>query len=294
MARATWTEHRHVASIRRRWPFTDTLLLAMERFRIHRTGRNSALVAHYGFLSVFPLMLVFTTILGFILQGNPDLQQRIIDTALANFPFVGAELEANPDQLQGSVPLLIFGLLTALWAGLRAFNVLQMALDDIDDVPLDERPSLVQVRVRSLIAILVIGGAQVATAVLSGFVSATGVQWGNRVLLLLGSIAVNTLTLAATYHWLCTRRPAWRQLAPGAVFAGLSFTVLQLIGTTLMTRAIVRASPIYGTFATVIGLLFWLGLHSMVALLGAELNGVVRLHRAGDTRLPVRSARTSW
>jgi len=59
--------------------------------------------------------------------------------------------------------------------------------------------------------------AQVATAVLSGFVSATGVQWGNRLLLLIGSIAVNTLTIAATYHWLSTRRPTWRQLAPGAV-----------------------------------------------------------------------------
>lgn len=294
MARERWTERPQVVAIRRRWPFTDTLLLAVERFRIHRTGRNSALVAHYGFLSVFPLMLVFTTILGFVLQGNPELQQRIIDTALANFPFIGAELEANPGQLQGSVPLLIFGLLTALWAGLKAFNVLQMALDDIDDVPLDDRPNGVRVRLRSLVAIVVIGAAQVATAVLSGFVSATGVQWGNRVLLLFGSIAVNTLTIAATYHWLCTRRPTWRQLAPGAVFAGLSFTVLQLVGTTLMTRAIVRASPIYGTFATVIGLLFWLGLHSMAALLGAELNGVVRLHRAGDTALPTRSARTSW
>ncbi len=294
MARTTWMDHPRVVAVRRRWPFTDTLLMATERFRVHRTGRNSALVAHYGFLSVFPLMLVFTTILGFVLQGNPDLQQRIIDTTLANFPFIGSELAANPDHLQGSVSLLIFGLLTALWAGLKAFNVLQMALDDIDDVRLDERPNLVGVRLRSLIAILLIGGAQVATAVLSGFVGASGVQWGNRVLLLLGSIAVNTITIAATYHWLCTRRPSWRELAPGAVFAGLSFTVLQLVGTTLMTRAIVRASPIYSTFATTIGLMFWLGLHSMVALLGAELNGVVRLHRAGETGRPTPSTRTSW
>lgn len=294
MARTSWTERSQVVAIRRRWPFTDTLLLAVERFRLHRTGRNSALVAHYGFLSVFPLMLVFTTILGFVLQGNPDLQQRIIDTALANFPFIGSELEANPDHLQGSVPLLIFGLLTALWAGLKAFNVLQMALDDIDDVPLDDRPSLVGVRLRSLIAILVIGAAQVATAVLSGFVGATDVQWGNRVLLLFGSIAVNTITIAATYRWLCSRRPTRRELAPGAVFAGLSFTALQLVGTTLMTRAIIRASPIYSTFATTIGLMFWLGLHSMVALLGAELNGVVRLHRAGEVTLPARSTRSSW
>jgi YihY family inner membrane protein len=286
MARTSWTDRPQVVTVRRRWPFVNTLIAAIERFRIHRTGRNSALVAHYGFLSVFPLMLVFTTILGFVLQGNPDLQKRIIDSALANFPFIGSELEANPDHLQGSVGLLIFGLLTALWAGLKAFNVLQMALDDIDDVPIDDRPTLVKVRLQSLLAVVVIGGAQVATAVLSGFVSAAGVQWGNRVLLLLGSISINTLVIAATYHWLGTLRPTWRELAPGAVFAGLAFTVLQLVGTTLMTRAIARASPIYGTFATVIGLLFWLGLHSMIALLGAEMNGVVRLHREGELSSP--------
>ena len=282
MARSNWTNLPQVVTVRRKWPWVSTLISAIERFRIHRTGRNSALVAHYGFLSVFPLMLVFTTILGFVLQGNPELQQRIIDTALANFPLIGSELEANPDNLQGSVGLLLFGLLTALWAGLKAFNVLQMALDDIDDIPFDARANAVRVRLQSLLAIVVIGSAQVATAVLSGFVSAAGVQWGNRVLLLLGSITINTLVIAATYRWLGTLRPTLRQLAPGAVFAGLSFTVLQLVGTTVMTRAIVRASPIYGTFATVIGLLFWLGLHSMIALLGAEMNGVVRLYRKGE------------
>jgi YihY family inner membrane protein len=286
MARASWTEQQRVVAIRRRWPVVNTIVAATERFRIHRTGRNSALVAHYAFLSVFPLMLVFTTILGFVLQGNPELQQRIIDSALAQFPFIGGELEANPDHLQGSVGLLIFGLLTALWAGLKAFNVLQMALDDIDDVPIDDRPNLVKVRLQSLVGATVIGAAQVATAVLSGFVSAVGVQWGNRVLLLVGTITVNTLVIAATYRWLGTRRPTVRELAPGAIFAGLSFTVLQLVGTTLMTRAILRASPIYGTFATVIGLLFWLGLHSMVALLGAEMNGVVRLYRKGELSRP--------
>ncbi len=286
MARASWTEHGRVIAIRRRWPIVNTLIVASERFRLHRTGRNSALVAHYGFLSVFPLMLVFTTILGFVLHGNPELQQRIIDSALAQFPFIGGELEANPDQLQGSVGLLVFGLLTALWAGLKAFNVLQMALDDIDDVPVHERPNMMKVRFQSLIGATVIGVAQIAAAVLSGFVSVAGVQWGNRVLFLAGTIAINTLVVAATYHWLGTRRPSLSELAPGAVFAGLSFTVLQLVGTTLMTRAIVRASPIYGTFATVIGLLFWLGLHSMVALLGAEMNGVVRLYRSGELTPP--------
>lgn len=282
MARSNWTTHPRVLDVRRRWPLANTLVMAIERFRLHRTGRNSALVAHYGFLSVFPLMLVFTTVLGFVLQDNEELQQRIIDSVLANFPIIGSELEQDPSLLRGSVTLLVVGLLTALWAGLKAFNVLQMALDDIADVPLAQRPNAFKARLQSLIAIVVIGAAQVGAAMLTGLVSASRTEWGSRVWLLLGTLAINTLVLGATYHWLGTRRPTLRQWWPGAVFGGFAFTVFQLAGATLMTRAIVRANPIYGSFATVIGLMFWMGLHSMAALLGAEMNTVLPIRRYDD------------
>jgi YihY family inner membrane protein len=257
----------------------DTALLAVRRFSLHRTGRNGALVAHYGFLSIFPLILVFTTVLGFLLDGNTKLQQRILDTVIAQVPLIGDQLLSDPTQLQGSVPLLVFGLLTATWSGMRAFNVLQTALDDVDDVPFDARPSLVRVRLRSLLGIGLAGSSLIGGAVLSGFASMAGVEWRSRLLLAAGTWALNTAMLAALYRCLSTRQHGWRHVAPGAVAAGFAFTVLQLAGSTVMTRAITHASPIYGTFATVIGLLFWLALHATISLLGAELNAVLAMHR---------------
>jgi membrane protein len=245
---------------------------ARGRFKAHRTGRNSALVAHYGFMSVFPLLLVFTTVLGFVLQGNSDIRQRILDSAFNRIPMVGQQLESAPEQLKGSVAVLIIGLFTALWAGLRAFNVLQTALDDIAEVPLAERPNLVRTRARSLIGVLLIGGSQVGAALLSGLIAISGVGWLNRVLLLLGTISLNIGVLAATYRWLCSRQVPWRHLAPGAIGGGIVFTVLQILGATIVARAISRATPVYGNFASVIGLLTWLSLHALVALGGAELN----------------------
>lgn len=278
-ARPHWTDRPRIAEARQQWPLLDTALVAAHRFSIHRTGRNGALVAHYGFLSIFPLMLVFTTVLGFLLDGNSKLQQRILDTVIAQVPLIGDQLLSDPTQLQGSVPLLVFGLLTATWSGLRAFNVLQTALDDIDEVPFDARPTLVQVRLRSLLGIGLAACSLVGGAVLSGFASMAGVEWRSRLLLGVGTVALNTVMLAAVYRWLTTRQHGWKHVAPGAVAAGLAFTALQLAGSSLMTRAITHASPIYGTFATVIGLLFWLGLHATISLVGAELNGVVAMHR---------------
>jgi YihY family inner membrane protein len=278
-ARPHWTDRPRIAEAREQWPVLDTALLAVRRFSLHRTGRNGALVAHYGFLSIFPLILVFTTVLGFLLDGNTKLQQRILDTVIAQVPLIGDQLLSDPTQLQGSVPLLVFGLLTATWSGMRAFNVLQTALDDVDDVPFDARPSLVRVRLRSLLGIGLAGCSLIGGAVLSGFASMAGVDWRSRLLLGVGTWALNTLMLAGVYRWLSTRQHGWRHVTPGAVAAGFAFTALQLAGSTVMTRAITHASPIYGTFATVIGLLFWLSLHAIISLLGAELNGVLAMHR---------------
>jgi YihY family inner membrane protein len=278
MARSSWPEHRRIVTVRRQWPVANALVHAIERFRIHRTGRNSALVAHYAFLSVFPLIAVFTTILGFVLQDNTELQQKIIDSVLGD-TIIGQTISYDPASISGSVPVLVVALLTTLWAGLRAFNVTQLTLDDIADVPLDERPNVMIVRVRSLLGILIVGGGQVGAAILTGLTGVSGVDWLSRVMLFLAAFAVNVAVLAATYRYLCCRRPSWRSVMPGAGAAGFAFAVLQVLGTTLVTRFVAKASPIYGTFAIVIGLITWMSMHAMALLLGAELNGVLPLSR---------------
>jgi len=237
------------------------------------------LVAHFSFLSVFPLLLVFTTILGFVLENSPKLRDTIIDSAFSRIPIIGPELARDSTQLQGDAYVLVVGLVVSLWAGMKAFNMLQFALDDIADVPLDDRPNIVRSRLRSLLGIAIVGGGQVAAAVLTSFVGVTGVAILSRVALVLAAVLVNTAVLAASYRWLTVRPQSWRALAPGAIVAGLGFSVLQLVGTAFVGRAISRASSIYGTFATVIGLIAWLSLHAMVALLGAELNRALPMRR---------------
>jgi uncharacterized BrkB/YihY/UPF0761 family membrane protein len=78
-----------------------------------------------------------------------------------------------------------------------------------------------------------------------------------------------------SYRWLRTAWPSWRSTLPGAIVGGVIFAGLQLFGVAIVGRAIAKASPVYGTFASVIGLLTWLSLHSVIALAGAELNAVL-------------------
>ncbi len=279
MADPDWSTHPRVMKVRRRSRTGNTLVVTIQNFRTHRTGRHAALVAHYGFLSVFPLLLVFTTVLGFLLQSRPKLRDEIIDSAFNRIPIIGKEVGSQPDQLKGSVLVLIFGLVAALWAGMRAFNVLQSAFDDIAEVPMNKRPSLLRTRALSLLGIAVVGGAQIATAVLTALVAVSGVQVMHRVLLVAGAVIVNTLVIAAAFRWLCVRRFTWREVAPGAIAAGIVFAALQVAGTVVVGRAIANANAVYGTFASVIALVTWLSLHALVALVGAELNQALPARR---------------
>ena len=279
MAKVLWSEHPKVLQARRRSAAANLLIRTIDNSRLHRTGRNATLVAHFAFLSVFPLLLVSTSVLGFVLDNYPKVRASIIDSALSRLPFVGQQLQEDPTQLNGSAPVLFFGLLVALWAGLRAFNALQVALDDVAEVPLDQRPSLLRTRARSLLGIAIVGGAQIGTAILTSLVGVTGVRALHKNLFTIAAVVVNAAVLAASYRWLCVRAQSWRQVAPGAITGGVVFAALQLTGTAIVGRAISNASPVYGNFATVIGLITWLALHAAVALLGAELNRALPARR---------------
>ena len=276
VAQTPWTQQGAVLRLRSRSKRFDFVMTVVDGFIRHKTGRNAALLAHYGFLSVFPLLVVMTTILGFVLEGDSTFRADITNSVFANIPFIGQQLKEDPSKLHGNAVVLILGLATALWAGTKAFVAAQHGMNDIWEVPEAARPNLARARGRALLAIGVVGAAQVASAVATGIISVSGVSWLNRVLLAMVAIAINIGVLLAAFRILTARRLTPRQLLPGSIGAGLVFSALQLIGATIVQRAIKSASPVYGSFATVIALLSWLSLHAIVSLLGAEANATLQ------------------
>ena len=110
-----------------------------KRFGEHDGGRLAAVVSYYSFFSVFPLLLVFVTVLGIVLQDNEELRDELVDGALGQIPVIGSEL-ASAGSLPGSGFVLALGIVTALWAGPRVPSPpLQQGLDVIADVPVHER-----------------------------------------------------------------------------------------------------------------------------------------------------------
>lgn len=130
----------------------------VKKFQDDQAANLGALIAYFGFFSLFPLLLAFVTVLGFLLSGNPELQDRILRSALANFPVLGDQLRQNVRSLDGSGVALAIGLAGLLWAGLAAITATENAMNEVWDVRLRDRPGFVTSKLRGLLMLVVLGG----------------------------------------------------------------------------------------------------------------------------------------
>jgi membrane protein len=274
-----WQTSERVMVWRGRSDIVDVVVDMLDGWRKHQSGRNASLLAFFFFLSIFPLLLVATTILGFVLQDNPDLQHRIVNGSLENIPVLGQQLAEDPSSLDGSIWVLVAGLATALWSATKAFVGLQVAQDDIWEVDIDEREPMHVQRGRAFLGMAIIGVAQVGTLVLTAVVNAAGLPGMSRILLLIAGLAVNVVVIAFMYRFLTAASPTWTDVWPGALSAGVAFSLLQYFGAGIVKRITDNAGDTYGQFALVLGLVTWLGFLAISALMSAELNAAILRRR---------------
>ena len=91
----------------------------IKKFGDDGAGQLGALIAYYAFFSLFPLLLVFVTVLGFILQGNPSAQASVLHSTLKQVPILGEQLERNVHSLTGSPAALAIGIAGSLLASIQ-------------------------------------------------------------------------------------------------------------------------------------------------------------------------------
>ncbi len=244
----------------------------IKKFGDDRGGRLAAVVAYYGFFSVFPALLALVSLAGFLLESKPEWREDIVDSALSGFPVIGPSIEG--ESLGGSGFGLVIGVGTALWAGIGAMTAAQHALNEVWDVPIADRPNAAAARLRGLLMLIVFGAGLVVAAVLTNFVARFGLPDAARIAITVANLAVSVGVAWLAFQILTARQLTWKDQWPGAVFAGIGTLLLQNLGSALVARYVENASDTYGTFAVVIGLLAWFHLLAQVNLYGAEINVV--------------------
>jgi len=271
-----------VDAFQRRHPVVGFPIGVIYKFGEDQGPYLAALITYYGFLSLFPLLLLLTSILGFVLDDRPDLQQQVLDSTLSQFPAIGDQI-ADPQGLEGSVGAIIVGGLVALYGALGIAQALQNAMYVSWSVPRHRRPNPIRARLRSLRFIAVAGVAVVATTILSSAgLSATtfGADLGawTTVAAILASILVNGAVFIVTFRIFRPAQVRRRDVIPGAIVAAVIWQFLQFFGAVFVGNVVKDSGSAYGVFALVLGLLAWIFLAAVGVVIGSEVNVVRAKH----------------
>jgi YihY family inner membrane protein len=260
----------------RRWLAVP--IAVVRKFSDDQAGSLAALVAYYGFFSLFPLLLVFVTILGYVLSGDPSLQSSIKTGVLGQFPIIGTTIQKNIHALHGSTVSLVIGIAASLWGGLGVTNASQNAFNKVWAVPIKERPNFVQTRLRGLGVLVLLGALFIASTLASGLVAGGLGGTLAKVVGIALSLVLNVALFLAAFRLLTSAEIETRSLMQGVLVASVLWEILQVGGGLYVRHVLRHASATYGVFGTVIGLLSWLYLGAQTTLYAAEIN-VVRARR---------------
>lgn len=267
-------------SYQQRTPALAVLWGVQRKFSEDQASNLASLIAYYAFFSIFPLLLAATTVLGYVLQGDPGLRHTIDGSWVGQFPIIGTSL-GKGGGLKGNGVALAVGVALALWSGFGVAKMAQHAFNTVYDVPMVQRPNFLAktARAAGLIATVGVG------LIVSTFVGSIGTGSGATHFLNVGiaaKIGAEVLTVAIdvgvfllAFRWLTVRPLSWRETLPGATTAAIGWFVLQAATTFIINHKIEGSKGTYGEFAAVIALLSWFYLASQVVLYGAELNVVL-------------------
>jgi len=254
-------------------------LAVLYKFFDDQAGYLVGLIAYYSFLSFFPLLILFTTALSLVLSSYPNLQQRVLDSALQEIPVIGAQL-GDPQTLRGSITGLLVSGIVALYGGLGVGQAFQYAMNTVWGVPRNVRPNPFRARGRSFLLLLTILLFVIITTAIS-IASTKAVNTfpaTTRVMVTVATFAGTALVFALGMRRAVALDLKLRQVAVGAVGAAVTWQLLQYFGVQLVERAVNTTSATNGIFGIVIGLFAFFHLAALGTVFFAEAD-VVRTNR---------------
>jgi len=236
-------------------------------------GRQAALITYYGFLSIFPLLLLGVAVLSRVLADHPDLRQRLIDEIVPQA--LRSTVEHSLTTLPTSTIPFIVGLIGLLFSGTGVVFSAYQTLNHVAAVRHRLRAGFFSRYVRVFVVLAMLMAGALATGSLTVVATALPGQPGvQRAAAVLGSALVVFAVLLFGAKLLLARPAPVRALWPGAIVGALAVTIVLNAGPPLLARLVIKAGPVYGSFATVAGMFALLYLVGQALVYAAEIAAV--------------------
>ncbi len=266
-------------------PLVRIVRLTIEKYQRDNVGSMAAALAYFTIFSIFPLLLVVISLVGFVvdperfnvqeqllgLVGSPEVRELIAQT-LSHFAEtrVGAGLLGAATLIFAATGL--FGALTqtfkTIWDA-RLVNGEGGIKTAVTGMVLERLTAFaLLLGVAALILVAVLGN--VALSLLSAYTDWLPL---NSLLSRLAQrglmVALITLAFATLYKVLPDSIPQWRDVWPAALVAAILFTTIQEMAELIFGRVNFSSFGVLGGAMT---LLLWIFISSQILLIGAELS----------------------
>lgn len=246
---------------------------AINRFSEVYATQAAASIAYYTFFSIFPLLILLVALGSFFLEGD-QIQNQIAFWVNTVFPpaadLVEQTLSFVINQRRSAG---ITGIIGLLWAGSGAFNALgrniTMAWPKARQRDFLRGRLMAFAMIASIIALL-IGSVIVTTVVRVSSAFELSLLGGNFTGNLL-SWLMTFVTMISLYRWLPTESVRWKHAAWGALLATIGWQTAVIGFSWYLSSGLAHYDLVYGTLSTVIVLLLWIYISTLIILFGAHI-----------------------
>ena len=266
--------------------------LMIQRYLRHNVGIQSAALAFYLLFMIFPFLIFISALLGLLrldvagilLALGEILPRGVVDLIEVYLTYVSR----NP-----SPHLLVFGLVFSIYFPMRATNSLMRSVRTAYHLGPPRGPVrhvlntllytvLLIVTIAAALALMTVGDRILSYAVvhfrLPFFVAEAWTKLRFPVVAVLCYFALFLLYALAQD----VRQP-WRNIWPGTLAALTAWMAVSWLYAFYVDN-VANYSLLYGSIGTVIALLIWLNMSSIVLIMGAELNGtIISLRKDGGS-----------
>jgi membrane protein len=263
-----------IDALQQKHAWTSFPIAVFKKYSDDSGGYQAALLTYYGFLSLFPLLLILVTLLHLWFRNDPAFQQEVSSSVGHFFPLLGTQLQENINGMRQAGIGLIIGLLITIYGARGAADAFRFTVDNMWQIPKHKRAGFP----KSILNSLAIMGAATAgfgaTVAVSAFTSDLAHATWVKVLVNIAGWGITTLVLGYAYRIATLGRIRYRYMFLGAAIAALCIQLLLSFGGILLSHELRNLNSLYGTFAIVLGLLFWIYLLAQIILLAAEIDSV--------------------
>lgn len=254
------------------------LCAVIKKYGDDEAGRQAALLTYYAFLSLFPLILVLTTLTEYIPVSHTELQSSIVKGITNYFPVLGVQLSAHVQTLHKSGLALAIGLLFTLYGARGVADAFRYSIQHLWKVPRSQHDGFPWSTAKSFFIILIAGAGFIVASASIGLAAGNSQGAVLRLLTIIINLLIWYVLLVLLIHISLPQRAPADETRAAAITAAVGLVAAQVLGGYFLKTELRNLDALYSYFALALGLFFWIYIQVQVLFYALEI-AAVRSHK---------------